>query len=431
MSGQIISFPQVSDATYLKCIETITKLAAEYSPSASIDLLGVGVCSFDPEEMYDDPVIESVVQGKSSIIFKGTFKAGSFSFSYYRGGLQRDSESAFFDQISISEKPRNYHPSTDIVQVEDEVVLQWIAVICKQFKVLNPKRAISGKRSKEQVELSAIHEATLTRLETLNEDLIKETQNYRLQLDQEFSSKSNELELKLEREKESLQHEFQSKFNSLENEKNALNELRESIDDKSNTHARRQLRKDIITELKERQTNFTLTERTNKLRRPTSIAMMFLIMVFLSFAIYSFYEFSNSLTSMDEKNFWVGIFRQALYTFGLVGALLVYIRWANKWSELHSQAEFELKKLELDMERASWIVETSLEWKGEKGTEMPEGLMQSLSNNLFMDTDSKKEDLEHPSDQLASALLGASSLVKMKAGGAEIELDPKKLKKKK
>ena len=39
--------------------------------------------------------------------------------------------------------------------------------------------------------------------------------------------------------------------------------------------------------------------------------------------------------------------------------------------EQHAQTEFQLKQFELDMERASWIVETSLEWKDAKGTSIP------------------------------------------------------------
>ena len=40
-----------------------------------------------------------------------------------------------------------------------------------------------------------------------------------------------------------------------------------------------------------------------------------------------------------------------------------------------------------------------------------------------------QKPLEHPADQLASALFGSASSVKLKAGDSSMEIDPKKLKK--
>lgn len=297
--------------------------------------------------------------------------------------------------------------------------------------VSDPKKAIGNTQSKEQQELAALHEATLTRLESLNESLITETQTFRVKLEEEFQRKSKTLENEYKARETNLEADFESKSKSLEQSQNDLKAQRDALDDKSNTHARRQLRKDIIAEIKNRQTEFKLTEGTNKLRHPIAIAMVFLMIFFASFAAYSSYEFYNALNLTDAKILWIAAAKQVIYSFGLIATVLFYIRWRNSWFEQHSQAEFQLKKLELDMERASWVVETSLEWKDEKGTSMPEELLLSLSRNLFSDSDKSPEPLEHPSDQLASALLGSASLVKMKAGGAEIELDPKKLKKSK
>ncbi len=83
------------------------------------------------------------------------------------------------------------------------------------------------------------------------------------------------------------------------------------------------------------------------------------------------------------------------------------------------------------MERASWLVETSLEWKDAKGTAIPPELLESLSNNLFTSEKEKIDPLQHPSDQLASALLGSASAIKLKAGDSSLEIDPKKLAKSK
>lgn len=125
------------------------------------------------------------------------------------------------------------------------------------------------------------------------------------------------------------------------------------------------------------------------------------------------------------------ISKQILYSAGLVATILYFIRWQNKWFEQHAQTEFQLKQFELDMERASWIVETSLEWKDAKGTSIPSELLNSLSNNLFRDSKEKNEAVMHPADQLASAIFGTSSMARIKIGDSELQIDPKKLAKEK
>ncbi len=70
-------------------------------------------------------------------------------------------------------------------------------------------------------------------------------------------------------------------------------------------------------------------------------------------------------------------------------------------------------------------------WKDAKGTSIPSELLNSLSRNLFSEAKDKSDPLVHPSDQLASAPLGSASMIKLKAGGAEIQVDPQKLRKSK
>lgn len=80
----------------------------------------------------------------------------------------------------------------------------------------------------------------------------------------------------------------------------------------------------------------------------------------------------------------------------------------NRWFEKYAKIEFFLKQLQLDFERASWVVETSLEWRKElDGSVLPEVLLNSLTKNLFSDTShGEEEQLLHPTDQVLSALLG-------------------------
>jgi len=116
-------------------------------------------------------------------------------------------------------------------------------------------------------------------------------------------------------------------------------------------------------------------------------------------------------------------------TFVAVGTAFFYLRWLNRWFEQHAQAEFKLKQFQLDIERASWLVETALDWDAKQEKELPKELLEGLSRNLFSFDDEKIDQVRHPVDELASALMGTASRVKLNLAGNEVELDGKRLNK--
>ncbi|RJF80922.1 hypothetical protein D3877_11850 [Azospirillum cavernae] len=115
-------------------------------------------------------------------------------------------------------------------------------------------------------------------------------------------------------------------------------------------------------------------------------------------------------------------------TVAFLGLLTWYLRWMNRWFERHSEAEFQLKQFELDVDRASWVVETALEWRQEQQAPMPDHLIESISRNLFSRSEKDEAADMHPADYLASALLGRASGLKLKLPGADLEYDGKALK---
>ena len=101
----------------------------------------------------------------------------------------------------------------------------------------------------------------------------------------------------------------------------------------------------------------------------------------------------------------------------------------NKWFEQHAKAEFELRQFQLDIDRASWVVETSLEWKTILGSPIPTVLLESITNNLFVHDEANKKESATPVTDFTSAILGTSSKMKIKSGNTELELDGKRINK--
>jgi len=74
------------------------------------------------------------------------------------------------------------------------------------------------------------------------------------------------------------------------------------------------------------------------------------------------------------------------------------------------------------------VVEVGLEWKEEKGSQMPDVFLDRLSQGLFTDFGQMRR-ARHPYEDFASTILGASSGMKVVLpGGGELSLDRKGIK---
>jgi len=424
MADQLMQIPRQNDKAIIKCFRA---LANEYNiAEMRVTIIGVDTVDIDIRDKSNS-LLQSLEKNNVDIIDNLSTAIEGLQISYHRGGVlyfnsQHKEKSPFHDEIKITTNQYTTLDKNKIVEV--------ITTISKEFNSFVAGQSV-GKLSKEQVQLEALHNATLNRLESLSEELISKTHQYREELTAEFRNKTQELEndyAKKVAEDEAIIATIKS---SLEEEKTRLEDRKVQLDDRDNTHARREIRRDILKEIKERQKEFTLTKGTKALRLPIHFLMALLIGYFVGMS------FSNAITMYqidlfkDTQITLILSIKQIFYMLGTVGSILFYIKWANKWFEQHSSAEFQMKQFELDMERASWLVETSLEWNDKKGNEMPPELLKSLANNLFEIEKTKNEPVLHPADQLASALLGSATAVKLKAGESMIEIDPKKLAKQK
>ena len=90
-----------------------------------------------------------------------------------------------------------------------------------------------------------------------------------------------------------------------------------------------------------------------------------------------------------------------------------FVRWLNTWATKSADEEYRLKQLEIDIDRASWLVELLFESRRDKGEELPAEVIQRFSRNLFQTHDSLEESVS-AADALASALMTSAAQVKLK-----------------
>src|SRR5579871_3205820 len=224
-------------------------------------------------------------------------------------------------------------------------------------------------------------EEALLRLEQLTQTLIEQNEAYRRKLDDEkiqFQKQTNEAAAQ---QRTALEADYQKKRADLDGLEAALAERNRQLDDRDSRHARRDLRQELLNQITDYEKNFSLSDSTKKKRVPIHISAIVLMLGLFAAVAYTTWQ-GFSLTNGAVN--WVNIGKGAFSTVALVSIIVFYIRWNDHWFERHAREEFRLKRLSLDIDRASWIVEMALEWKREQEAgEIPPEFMQALTRNLF------------------------------------------------
>jgi len=449
MNNDFIKIPRQHDKAVCECFEKLVKDHETHILNYSIVGQHIASSVNFIEEIPDEYL--HIVNLDSSLIRNISANINGFTITYYRGGKENNtSPSPIYDDIVISSNNNTTLPPLKRIEI--------VNFITNFFEAFIPSRTVGEHPTEEQAQLAAIHQSTLERLERLNEDLIRQSNDFRTNLEKRFEDKISVKELHFSSLEKDLTDQHNAKQASLDAIEETLQHKLKQIDDRDNTHVRRAIRDKMLKDVKDRIDNFGVSSSTENKRRPVQIAILALCITFIFSIYFTVFELSNvssttlrtdlaSITGIissdtkitpiiertidiDQKNkatsltktYWLWG-RLAFLTFGLIGSILFYIKWQNKWAEQHSNSEFQLQQFHIDINRANWALESSLEWHKETGTDIPPELLTSLTKNLFTPDSSELENVIHPADELASALIGSSSNLKLNLGGNEVTFD--------
>lgn len=259
-------------------------------------------------------------------------------------------------------------------------------------------------------------EVRLQKLEGIANSLIFDQEKYRQQLEKDYETRKGNLESETQKDRDRLREK-----------EGQLDTRLKDVDDRESRHARRALATTIKGTFQQRAKTFQLSEGTIALRRPVYYFTIVLLALFGLMFIISFLA-TMKLFGLSQESSAESIVRQILIAAAFTSTSVFFIKWSNKWFEKHAEEEFILKRQEIDIDRASWVVELASEWTDRK-REIPETLMAKLTTGLF-EYETKEPQPLHPVDHLASAILGSSSkaTVKLPNDMGEIELDRKSMK---
>lgn len=452
-------------------LEAVNAVASIRPGQATVEAVGVvqsvGVPRSGPSEPWDALFLEDCYT-----IQRMVFGLPGCSLEYFRGGRAsyQDVNSAsnpHFDEVYLSNT--GDAPS-------DEVRIAALTAISQAF----PSVQFDPTQPDPVSQIGALQQSRLDQLEHLNRKLVDQGLDYRRKVDEEVDAKCSKLEQDFQRRVSELESDHEQRDRALALRERELESERKRIDDSDNTTARRQIRERMLEDVKLRTERFGVSEATVDKRRPVRFAMQTGIATLMFLTLFAALEVTqndSAITSMSASSIvasagqvattaeppsapssslssspsvakspalrkaatasesveslinhrWVLWFRLTLASLATLGMLLYYIRWENSWAQRHADAEFNLQQFHVDVNRANWIIESCLEWKKSTASDIPPDLLASLSRGLFSYQDRESTQVLHPADELASALFGAASKVRLKSGDSEVELDAKKV----
>ena len=338
-----------------------------------------------------------------------------------QGGTCWDSVDVTLDQLKLSLGLRRDRESGDdvisfsfIEDPSDPVDIgRSLIAVQKQFIPLNRAAALERALGPVMAEFYRLREEGLSRLEALTQRIVKETHDYRLQLDAEVAEHKKALSASFDEKDQSLEERHAERTAELKAREEELDKQRQELDDRSARHARREQSRSLQQKISKRSERFALTPETQ--RKRWSIHAIFVVLLLASGGLIARSLFVPPIAT-EGVAVWLEFGRLPLGLFGFALTAIYYIRWNDHWFRQHADQEFKLQQLALDVDRAGYATEMLLEWQEDKGGEMPSVMVDRLTAGLFMDQ-STAGRAQHPSEDAIGVLLKAASNVRVNLPG--------------
>ncbi|MCR9279052.1 MAG: hypothetical protein NXH85_13865 [Pseudomonadaceae bacterium] len=329
-----------------------------------------------------------------------------------RHRLVVDRDESGFDKISV-------FPGHNCTPEEKT---QFIIAVKDEFPPYSRNMALEEALEPSLREYHLYREAELEKLKGIVENLLKDGIALRTALDEEKTAFQEQTANELKKHKTSLDSENEAAVAKLQTRTAELDEREEQLDNRESKHVRREIRKELQQELRSRGEEFNLTNSTRKKRWPVAAAYGLLVLALGAATGVSGWHLLAAPTDVLAN------IRFVTSLFGFAGSTIFLIRWFDSWFRRHADEEFELKRLQLDLDRASWVVEMAMEWNDSADKELPPELATTLTRGLFTSGEPQQAS-SHPNEDLASLLLAATGLKLNIPGVGEATFDSKALKK--
>lgn len=416
MANDTYNSPPRSDAEVLHSILAVPS-ALGVPPdqiTLTIRVLAGGEETIQGSKLETNKLLQAV-KGSSNSVVKFTKAAWSRPEGTVSVQVERRSEG---DLQVRRDHPDNI-PPVDSLRFGEAVLTSFPG-----WRSLESAKKILGV---ELTEFFQSRELALARLEKLVDRSVETTEELRRKLTEESITARAEYKKTVDAETDRIRTDIETREAALQVALRELQNEREALDDRSAQHARRDARKTLSADVKSALTKFTVTDGTEHKRRPVAYTLRLLMtLTAVSFA-YSLWQAVN-LTGGESALRWYVLIKVPASLIGFAVAASYYVKWENAWFQQHASEEFRLKRFDLDIQRASWLMELLFEWQEKKDHPIPQPLVERLTYGLFHSEEGAGR-LTNPDDTLAAFVRGSSNVKLPLPNGGELTLTGSNFKK--
>ncbi|EEA94068.1 hypothetical protein [Pseudovibrio sp. JE062] len=286
--------------------------------------------------------------------------------------------------------------------------------------------------------------AEITALTDAQKSMIAANDDLRIKNEEAFSARLKKLEdetevqrHKISEERDRLTFEFQ------EREKEIDQRLKE-LDDRDHMHVRRDLREKITNDIGERVRSSLVPPKTNTLGwlvlflafGCAAASGYFAYLSYNALMLVSGWDLSLSTNStsvsastavVTSTHMYLMIARTSIASIATLGFLVYALSWLRGMYQRNLQLSNDLQQYALDINRASWTIETIMEMKTKEEHALPEQWIEGACRGLF---EKQSTTATEPTAMDAlGALLNVTGRLEMGPEGNKLELDKTGLKK--
>ena len=231
----------------------------------------------------------------------------------------------------------------------------------------------------------------------------------------------------LDHDRGKLQEEYERRDGELDQREEQLKQRTKDVDLADAKTSRRKLRDQLKEKLDKLAGELKFTAQTNNDRWVLYIVLTAALLVGAIVVIEAGFAMRDPVALQGSGGLLLAI-RAATGSILFGSVLVFFIRWQSAWVRHRTTEELRLLRTSLDVERASWVVETLVEFKNEQIEKMPDALLAAVTRNLFAEP-GQVADVSTPIDDVADILRNGAESVKLKLGDHELVLDRRSLKK--
>lgn len=439
------SFGRISDANVLRLMDELLVFFNVASSSVSIG----DITSFSSTKNKEDGLIDGersqyqdLLTDDSYLISSMTWQAGSssHSVSYYRQkvwGLNENHQHTWIDAPN---------PYVDSIEVNSSAQNAAVLLLTVRKHVDMAPPIAAGPEAGSAMDQS---QAILNRVSSAVATLVEHTAERQKELDETRYSLGKEAEKAAKANKLAAVAEVKRIEDNFAEKEKALVTREAELDDRANTHVRREFAKQMATLSDTQLSSNLLTKSKSSFWVPLAICMgaVLILGAIVFWELSYIQQFSESIGAIAkdqylnaaQKTILIGNvnyqilyaqIRIAIQSLGLAALVWFALRMASSRYSLVSGWERDLHRFRLDTERAGFLVEGDLEARKVNQEGLPDVLLESFSRNLFTSSDgghsaSSSEGL----GGTLNALLGQAAKVRVGPDGVNVEIEGKGIRK--